>query len=97
MKRALLLVTAVLLAGCSAEPAGEDSAASAAAPPSGIAPDALPDGYGSSAADGVFPRTVTHFGGTSQIPAEPERVVVLKEDRVTAANLDEFAERCSKA
>ena len=28
---------------------------------------------------------------------EPERVVVLKEDRVTAANLDEFAERCSKA
>ena len=77
MKRALLLVTAVLLAGCSAEPTGEDSAASAAAPPSGIAPDALPDGFGSPAADGVFPRTVTHFGGTSEIPAEPERVVVV--------------------
>jgi iron complex transport system substrate-binding protein len=75
--RALVVVLALLLAGCSSGPAPSSDAAAAAAPESGVAPQALPDGYGSTAADGVFPREVTHFGGTTTIPAEPQRVVVI--------------------
>ncbi|SDN80719.1 iron complex transport system substrate-binding protein [Klenkia soli] len=76
MIRAVSAVLGLLvLAGCAA-PTTEDAAASAA-PASGVAPDALPDGFGSTAADGVFPRDVVHFGGTTTIPAAPERVVVI--------------------
>lgn len=32
---------------------------------------------GSAQGDGVFPRTVTHFLGTTEIPAAPKRIVVL--------------------
>ncbi|WP_226352533.1 iron-siderophore ABC transporter substrate-binding protein [Pseudonocardia sp. ICBG601] len=62
-----------LLAGCGAgatrtpAPAGTD----------GAAPTALPAGQGSPEPDGVFPRTVTHETGTTTIPAEPRRVVVI--------------------
>lgn len=41
------------------------------------AADAETAKLGSDAADGDFPRTVTHANGTTQIPAEPKRVVVL--------------------
>lgn len=41
------------------------------------APRAVPSGMGSGQADGVFPRTVTHFGGATTIPAAPQRVVVI--------------------
>ncbi|WP_226365182.1 iron-siderophore ABC transporter substrate-binding protein [Pseudonocardia sp. ICBG162] len=63
----------VLLAGCGAgatetpAPAGGD----------GAAPTALPAGQGSPEPDGVFPRTVTHEMGTTTIPAEPRRIVVI--------------------
>ncbi|MCM3523405.1 iron-siderophore ABC transporter substrate-binding protein, partial [Curtobacterium sp. P97] len=78
MIRALLVVLALLLAGCSSGPAPATStAASAAAPESGVAPQSLPAGYGSTAPDGVFPRDVVHFGGTTTIPAQPQRVVVI--------------------
>lgn len=77
MIRALLVVLALLLAGCSADPAARSDAAASAAPVSGVAPQSLPDGFGSTAADGVFPRDVVHFGGTTTIPAEPQRVVVI--------------------
>lgn len=43
----------------------------------GSAPTALPEGMGASQADGVFPRTVTHFGGETTIESEPKKVVVL--------------------
>lgn len=76
MIRALAVLGVLLLAGCSSPDTGGDAAASAA-PASGVAPDSLPEGYGSTAADGEFPRDVVHFGGTTTIPAEPERVVVI--------------------
>ncbi|MCO7221178.1 iron-siderophore ABC transporter substrate-binding protein [Klenkia sp. PcliD-1-E] len=77
MIRALLVVLALLLAGCATDPAPRSGAAASAAPASGVAPQGLPDGYGSTAADGEFPRDVVHFDGTTTIPAEPQRVVVI--------------------
>jgi iron complex transport system substrate-binding protein len=40
---------------------------------------------GSTAADGVFPRSVGHFGGTTEIPARPQRVVVISTGQLDAA------------
>ncbi|OZC52020.1 iron-siderophore ABC transporter substrate-binding protein [Rhodococcus sp. WWJCD1] len=48
-------------------------------------PTGIPDGMGSGAADGVFPRTVGHFGGSTEIPAEPKKVVVIATGQLDAA------------
>jgi len=40
---------------------------------------------GSPAADGVFPRTVGHFGGSTEIPTRPQRVVVISTGQLDAA------------
>jgi iron complex transport system substrate-binding protein len=79
---AATLAALVALSGCaSAPPTG-----GAAAPPASVlpasedappGPNAIPDGMGAPEADGVFPRTVTHFGGATTIPAPPQRVVVI--------------------
>ena len=45
---------------------------------------ARPPGMGSAAADGAFPRTVTSFGGTTQIPAAPRRVVAISTGQLDA-------------
>ncbi|WP_066913003.1 ABC transporter substrate-binding protein [Millisia brevis] len=42
-----------------------------------VAPRGMPEGKGSEAADGEFPRSVVHFAGTAEIPAAPERIVVI--------------------
>lgn len=47
------------------------------------APAALPGGFGSDAPDGDFPRTVTHFGGTTRLDRLPRRVAV-----ISTGNLD---------
>ncbi|MBY6412704.1 iron-siderophore ABC transporter substrate-binding protein [Rhodococcus sp. BP-252] len=81
MKRAPLLLalaaTVTLVAACgSTEPA----ATSSSAPTTTIAPGptGVPDGMGSPGVDdGVFPRTVGHFGGSTEIPSEPKRIVVI--------------------
>ncbi len=75
---AAALAALVALAGCASAPtpAGGPPAppAPADAPPG---PTAIPAGMGAAEADGVFPRTITHFGGTTTIPAQPQRVVVI--------------------
>lgn len=38
--------------------------------------------FGSDAAPGVFPRTVTHAAGTTEIKSKPQRVVVLESDEL---------------
>lgn len=43
----------------------------------GSIPQGMPAGKGSGQADGVFPRSVAHFAGTTTIPAAPTRVAVL--------------------
>jgi iron complex transport system substrate-binding protein len=48
-------------------------------------PTGIPDGMGSGAADGVFPRTVGHFGGSTEIPAEPKKIVVIATGQLDAA------------
>ncbi|NNH68975.1 iron-siderophore ABC transporter substrate-binding protein [Nocardia uniformis] len=71
----LALVAAVIMAGCSTT---EDARSNVAAgqPGFGTADEATAK-LGSAAAPGEFPRTVTHAMGTVEIPAKPQRVVVL--------------------
>ncbi|MEU2775283.1 iron-siderophore ABC transporter substrate-binding protein [Streptomyces sp. NPDC007162] len=91
--RAVLAVSAVsvagaLLAGCGSSATGDGAAgahadgsvnkvAGASEGPA-AAPGALADGMGSdNSTDGNFPRTVTHFEGSTVIKARPKRIAVL--------------------
>ncbi|MET8827094.1 iron-siderophore ABC transporter substrate-binding protein [Streptomyces sp. NPDC004610] len=87
-----VLATGAVLAGCSSDDggggggdagsgSGTDSArnpvAGASEGPS-AAPSALADGMGADTdTDGEFPRTVTHFQGSTEITAEPTRIAAL--------------------
>lgn len=78
MRRILCLGLLLLLsvfAGCA--PAAEPASAPSSPEVVHTAPRTVPDGIGSGADDGVFPRTVKHFSGESVIPAAPQRVVAL--------------------
>lgn len=66
-------------------PPSAASPAAATARPGGPAPTGVPVGMGSTAGDGVFPRTVVHFGGTTTAPAEPKRVVVIATGQLDSA------------
>jgi len=79
---AIWAVVAALLGACGAAPT---PAGPVPVDRTWAAPRAVPAGMGSAAADGVFPRTVTHFGGTSEIRAVPVRVVVLGTGQLDAA------------
>jgi iron complex transport system substrate-binding protein len=75
---AAALAVLIALAGCASAPTpvgGPPKPAAAAGAPPG--PTAIPAGMGAPEADGVFPRTITHFGGTTTIAAPPQRVVVI--------------------
>ena len=72
-------VAAILaLTGCSgsAAPAATVDAEAGASGDWVVARDLEP-GMGSSEADGVFPRDVTHFGGVTEIAAAPTRIAVV--------------------
>ncbi|WP_232026362.1 iron-siderophore ABC transporter substrate-binding protein [Streptomyces lincolnensis] len=86
---AVLAATVVggLLAGCSsssdggtgsAKAAGERNPVMNASEGPSAAPSTLADGMGADKdTDGSFPRTVTHFKGTTTLAAEPKRIAVL--------------------
>lgn len=76
MRPLLVLLTTLLLALTVAS-CGRQPAADVAPSASDSAPSTLPDGMGSGADDGVFPRTVGHFAGTTTIEAAPVRVVAI--------------------
>ncbi|WP_236791845.1 iron-siderophore ABC transporter substrate-binding protein [Amycolatopsis sp. GM8] len=79
---AVVLGSLLLVAGCgSATPSGD---VPAAPPGTHTAPRTVPAGMGSPAADGVFPRTVAHFEGTTEIKAQPQRVVVISTGQADA-------------
>lgn len=44
----------------------------------------MADGMGSTQADGVFPRTVTHYLGTTEVPAAPQRIAVVSTGQLDA-------------
>lgn len=75
-----MAVSVLVLAGCGTAPAPAGHVAERA----WAAPRVVPAGMGSPAADGMFPRTVTHFGGTAEIPAAPRRVVVISTGQLDA-------------
>jgi iron complex transport system substrate-binding protein len=83
-----VVVAAAVLTGCAAEPSaagGPQTAAAPADPGVPPGPAAIPDGMGAPEGDGMFPRTMTHFGGTTTIPAAPQRVVVIATGQTDAA------------
>ena len=88
------LATALpVLAACSSKKGGSDSAASpdssasagAKPTPTSSVPTGMPEGKGSGQADDVFPRTVTHFKGSAEIPAAPTKVVVIATGQLDVA------------
>nr|WP_296767943.1 iron-siderophore ABC transporter substrate-binding protein [Rhodococcus sp. (in: high G+C Gram-positive bacteria)] len=93
MKRASVVLSlftaAALLAACSSTEPATDTPADTSARSSPAAdspgPTGVPDGMGSPGVDdGIFPRTVGHFGGTTEIPAEPKRIVVIATGQLDA-------------
>ncbi|HEY2063724.1 MAG TPA: iron-siderophore ABC transporter substrate-binding protein [Amycolatopsis sp.] len=79
---AVLAAVVLLLAGCSS--GSPDAAPAAGAARAWTAPRTMPAGMGSGAADGVFPRTVKHFSGSTTLPAAPKRVVVISTGQADA-------------
>ena len=81
-----LAAIAPILAACSSksgdspDPASSGTGAagegSSSAPPTSSVPTGIPDGMGSGQGDDVFPRTVTHFQGSTEITQAPTRVVI---------------------
>jgi iron complex transport system substrate-binding protein len=83
---AVALAALVALAGCTSPPrAGEPPPVTSVQPGTPPGPTAIPDGMGAVEPDGTFPRTVTHFGGTTIIAAPPQRVVVIGTGQTDAA------------
>jgi iron complex transport system substrate-binding protein len=76
---AVLAALAVLVACANPAPAPVDTRPGQASAPSTAAPGPteIPTGMGAPEGDGVFPRTITHFGGVTTIAAPPQRVVVI--------------------
>lgn len=73
------------LTGCSAAAAPASTVdAEAGATGDWVVARDLEPGMGSSEADGVFPRQVTHFAGTTEIPAAPTRIAVVSTGQLDA-------------
>ncbi|MDZ5144531.1 iron-siderophore ABC transporter substrate-binding protein [Microbacterium testaceum] len=80
-----LVVTALALAGCSGTAAGPSTVdAEAGATGQWIVSRDLEPGMGSPEPDGVFPREVTHFAGTTEIASKPQRIAVVSTGQLDA-------------
>lgn len=81
------IIAALSLTGCAtvtAAPSTETTPTTAAEAITYVTPRTMPDGKGSGEDDGVFPRTVVHFGGETTLDAAPERVVVISTGQADA-------------
>lgn len=83
---AVIGVTAVLaLVGCAGSPAPASTVdAEAGSAGEWVVARDLEPGMGSTEVDGVFPRTVTHFEGVTEIPAAPTRIAVVSTGQLDA-------------
>ncbi|MBP2457122.1 iron complex transport system substrate-binding protein [Clavibacter michiganensis] len=84
---ATVLVALSACAAPTASPGAGSGTAGTAADPAGTGyttPRTMPEGKGSGQPDGVFPRTVVHFAGTTTIPAAPQRVAVISTGQADA-------------
>ena len=78
------LVTAVpVLAACSSKKADASASSSARVKPTSSVPTGMPEGKGSGKADGVFPRKVAHFKGSTEIkkafPKQADKLGAIKD------------------
>lgn len=82
----LLTAAALVLTGCAATPEPTSTAPDAEAASTGewTVSREMADGMGSTEDDGVFPRTVEHYAGTTEIEAAPERVAVVSTGQLDA-------------
>ncbi|PSL39158.1 iron complex transport system substrate-binding protein [Labedella gwakjiensis] len=82
----ILAVAALALTGCSASPAPAETAPDAEAGSTGeyTVSREMADGMGSDEADGVFPRTVTHYAGDTELDVAPERIAVVSTGQLDA-------------
>lgn len=67
--------------GTMSAPQSSGTPASSTSP---VVPRGLPAGYGSQAADGVFPRTIKHYEGTTVLKSAPRRIVVISTGQADA-------------
>ena len=83
---AVVAVSVLALAGCSSNSSDEAASSPSASDDttSYVTARTMPEGMGSDAADGQFPRTVKHFQGETEIAAAPERVVVISTGQADA-------------
>ncbi|MDN4641762.1 iron-siderophore ABC transporter substrate-binding protein [Agreia sp. PsM10] len=82
---AAVLLAALALTGCStATPESTSPSTADAHPVEYVTPRTMPEGKGSGADDGVFPRTVAHFAGETVIDRAPEKVVVISTGQADA-------------
>ncbi|PXA68869.1 iron-siderophore ABC transporter substrate-binding protein [Cryobacterium arcticum] len=83
-----MLIAAIALSSCStgAPAAPTDTATATATADTTVytTPRTMPDGKGSGAEDGVFPRTVVHFGGETTLESEPKKIVVISTGQADA-------------
>ena len=82
---ALAAVSMLTLAGCAGTAAPTASVdAEAGSTGEWVVARDLEPGMGSSEADGVFPRSVTHFAGVTEISAAPTRIAVVSTGQLDA-------------
>lgn len=75
----------LLIAGCSTnDDQAAPSASGVQAAGEWVTPRTMPDGKGSDAPDGQFPRTVDHFLGETKLDAQPKRVIVISTGQADA-------------
>ncbi|GAA3634544.1 iron-siderophore ABC transporter substrate-binding protein [Kineosporia mesophila] len=80
-----VISAALVLSACGGGSSESSAPASAATQKSEyVTPRTMPEGKGSNAADGDFPRTVVHFQGKSTLEAEPEKIVVISTGQADA-------------
>ena len=79
------LAAAAGLAACSSGPDKDAPQASSAPGPVSSVPTGMPEGKGSGQGDDVFPRTVVHFQGSTEVKAAPTKVVIISTGQLDVA------------